>query len=180
MDKHLEKAVFGAGCFWCVESVFLELRGVESVQSGYAGGAAERANYKEVCSGLTKHAEVAQIIFDPSVIAFEQLLQVFWSTHDPTTPNRQGNDRGPQYRSAIFYLDEAQRLSAEKSKQEIATQLWSAPIVTEISPLQEFFAAEDYHQNYFKLNPGNPYCQLVINPKLKKFRANFAGLLKKD
>jgi len=172
-------ATFGAGCFWCVEAVFQDLRGVEKVVSGYSGGARANPTYEQVCSGATGHAEVAQITFDPTVICFEELLEVFWLTHDPTTLNRQGGDTGTQYRSVIFYHDEAQKAAAEKSKQETgATNLWPNPIVTEISPLKAFYPAENYHQNYFNLHGSERYCQVVINPKVKKFRQKFADRLK--
>ena len=148
-----ETATFGAGCFWCVEAVFQNLVGVEKVVSGYMGGAIKNPTYREVCSGLTGHAEVTQVVFDPDKIRFDQLLEVFWSTHDPTTLNRQGHDRGTQYRSVIFYHDEAQKLAAEKSKIEVAENLWDDPIVTEIVPVEIFYPAESYHQNYFNENP---------------------------
>ncbi len=175
---NLEKATFAAGCFWCVEAVFLRLKGVQGVASGYVGGTADTANYKAVCGGDTGHAEVIQISFDPDVISFEQLLEVLWTAHDPTTLNRQGNDIGTQYRSAIFYHDEAQQLAAKKSISEVAAPLWDRAIVTEVSELKAFYPAEDYHQNYFANNPTNRYCNAVINPKLVKLRKNFAHLLK--
>lgn len=171
-------ATFGAGCFWCVEAVFQNLIGVEKVVSGYMGGNVKNPTYREVCSGLTGHAEVTQIHFDPDKIRFDQLLQVFWSTHDPTTLNRQGNDRGTQYRSVIFYHDESQKLIAEKSKNEVAVELWDEPIVTEIVPAEIFYPAENYHQNYFNENPTNGYCLAVINPKMAKLRSHFAHLLR--
>lgn len=177
-DK-LEQAIFGAGCFWCVEAVFQNLKGVHRVESGYAGGKVANPTYREVCSGKTGHAEVAQISFDPAVISFEELLEVFWHSHDPTTLNRQGADVGTQYRSAIFYHNEAQRAAAEASKKKTGESgLWENPIVTEIAPLKEFYKAEDYHQNYFNDNPDQPYCSVVIAPKLSKFRREFAHLLK--
>lgn len=179
MSKQLETATFGAGCFWCVEAVFQELEGVEKVVSGYAGGSVENPTYQQVCSGTTGHAEVAQITYDPEVISYEELLDVFWRTHDPTTLNRQGADVGPQYRSVIFYHNEEQKALAEKSKQETdASDLWSNPIVTEIQPLPKFYPAEDYHQNYFRQNPYQPYCQMVISPKMSKFRKEFQSRLK--
>ena len=175
----LEKATFGAGCFWCVEAVFQELKGVESVVSGYTGGQPENPTYKEVCSGTTGHAEVAQITYDPAKITFEELLEVFWQTHDPTTLNRQGADVGTQYRSAIFYHSEAQKALSEKYKQELdQSGAFQDPIVTEINPLGEFYAAEDYHQNYYTLNAAQPYCAFVIKPKMEKFRKVFADKLK--
>ena len=177
-NNNLAKATFGAGCFWCVEAVFQELIGVEAVVSGYTGGHIKNPTYKEITTGTTGHAEVAQISFDPDQITFEELLEVFWTTHDPTTLNRQGNDVGPQYRSAIFYHDEAQKEIAEKSIREVAPQLWENPIVTEIAPLGPFYVAEDYHQNFYTLNPNYGYCRVIIDPKVKKFREKFADKLK--
>ena len=178
MSSNLDTAVFGAGCFWCVEAIFQNLKGVQSVESGYSGGTVENPSYKEVCTGTTGHAEVAKIIFDPSVISYDELLEVFWTTHDPTTLNRQGADVGTQYRSVIFYLNDKQKESAEKSKKEIAPQIWDDPVVTEISPLTNFYIAEDYHQNYYNENPEQSYCKYVINPKLEKFRKKFKEKLK--
>ncbi len=175
----IQKATLGAGCFWCIEAVFQELKGVSKVVSGYAGGHVENPTYNQVCSGTTGHAEVAEITFDNAVIGYEELLYVFWRTHDPTTLNRQGNDVGSQYRSVIFYHSEEQRAAAEKSKAETeALDLWPHPIVTEIVPLQIFYAAEDYHQNYFALNGNQPYCRVVIDPKIRKFRKEFDKQLK--
>lgn len=162
-----EKATFGGGCFWCTEAVFEKLDGVISVTSGYAGGHTPNPTYKQVCTGETGHAEVVQIEFDPARITYEQLLQVFWLAHDPTTPNRQGADVGTQYRSIILYHDEAQRQAAERSKDE-AQKHFSRPIVTEIVPLKAFYPAEHYHQDFFRNNPRQVYCQAVIAPKLKK------------
>lgn len=183
MDKisssNLDTAVFGAGCFWCVEAIFQELKGVEAVESGYSGGSVENPTYKQVCTGTTGHAEVARIIFDPSVITYDELLDVFWTTHDPTTLNRQGADVGEQYRSVIFYLNDAQKESAEKSKQDVAPKIWDDLIVTAIEPLTSFYIAEDYHQNYYNDNSGQSYCKFVINPKLEKFRKKFKEKLKK-
>ena len=183
MDKitssNLDTAVFGCGCFWCTEAIFEELKGVESVEAGYAGGTVENPSYEQVCSGTTGHAEVARIIFDPSVISYDELLEVFWTTHDPTTLNRQGADVGEQYRSVIFYLNDKQKESAEKSKKDVAPQIWDNPIVTSIEPLKNFFIAEDYHQNYYDNNKTKGYCQFVINPKLEKFRKKFKEKLKK-
>jgi len=174
-------ATFGAGCFWCVEAVFQRLDGVISVQSGYAGGTVENPTYKQVCTGATGHAEVCQIRFDPAKISFDDLLQVFWKTHDPTTLNRQGADEGTQYRSVIFYHDDQQRAQAEKRKKELdASGAWRNPIVTEISPLTRFYPAEDYHQNYYRTNPQQGYCRIVIQPKLEKFEKVFADKLKKQ
>jgi peptide-methionine (S)-S-oxide reductase len=167
--QKLEQATFGAGCFWCVEAVFEQLEGVHSVIAGYAGGDTPNPTYSEVCKGKTGHAEVAQIVFDPSKINFEQLLDLFWKSHDPTTLNRQGADIGTQYRSVIFYHDENQRITAEKSKIEAAKYIKDA-IVTEIKPLEKFYEAENYHQDYYKNNPMAPYCMFVIQPKLDKLK----------
>jgi peptide-methionine (S)-S-oxide reductase len=173
-------ATFGGGCFWCVEAVFQQLEGVISVQSGYAGGTVDNPTYKQVCSGTTGHAEVCQIRYDPAKISFDELLEAFWKVHDPTTLNQQGADVGTQYRSVIFYHDDQQRAEAEKRKQELdASGAWTDPIVTEISPLIKFYPAEDYHQNYFRTNPQQGYCQFVIRPKLEKFEKVFASKLKK-
>jgi peptide-methionine (S)-S-oxide reductase len=163
----LEKATFGGGCFWCVEAVFERMEGVRTVVSGYAGGSVQNPTYDEVCAGTTGHAEVVQITFDPAVVAYEELLETFWQAHDPTTPNRQGADVGSQYRSVIFTQSEAQREAAEKSRSALAKRT-EEPIVTEIAPLQQFFEAEEYHQDYFRNNPNAPYCVFVIQPKLRK------------
>jgi peptide-methionine (S)-S-oxide reductase len=179
MSGKLEKATFGAGCFWCVEAVFQQLNGVHQVVSGYSGGEAENPSYKEVCTGRTGHAEVAQITYDPDAISYEDLLYVFWRTHDPTTLNRQGADVGTQYRSVIFYHDEKQKVAAEKSRRETdASRVWPNPIVTQIEPLGNFYPAEDYHQNYYRENPYQPYCMAVIDPKVRKFKKEFADRLK--
>jgi peptide-methionine (S)-S-oxide reductase len=179
MSPTFETATFGAGCFWCVEAIFLDLQGVHKVVSGYAGGTVQNPTYQQVCSGTTGHAEVTQITFDPEVISYEELLYVFWRTHDPTTLNRQGADVGTQYRSVIFYHDEAQKAIAEQSKQETdASDLWPNPIVTEIVPFEHFYEAEAYHQNYYHLNPNQPYCRLVIDPKVQKFRKTFQDQLR--
>lgn len=163
-----EKITFGGGCFWCIEAVFQRIKGVESVASGYAGGAVPNPTYKQVCTGTTGHAEVVQIEFNPSVVSFEKLLDLFWAAHDPTTLNRQGADIGTQYRSVIFYENEAQKTAAEKSK-TAAQKDFKDPIVTEIVPMAPFFKAEDYHQNYYNLNgTRNGYCAMVISPKLQK------------
>ncbi len=175
----MEEAIFGAGCFWCVEAVFSEVKGVESVQSGYMGGQLDNPTYKEVCSGTTGHAEVAKISFNPSDVSYEQLLEIFWRTHNPTTLNRQGNDVGTQYRSVIFYTSEDQKQKALASKQAVEhSKLWENPIVTEISAATKFYAAEDYHNDYYKLNPDQPYCTYVVGPKVAKFKHAFAELLK--
>ncbi|HEX9829723.1 MAG TPA: peptide-methionine (S)-S-oxide reductase MsrA [Bacteroidota bacterium] len=165
----LEKATFGAGCFWCVEAVFERLGGVKSVVAGYAGGTKANPTYEEVCTGNTGHAEVAQITYDPAVIKFETLLEWLWKSHDPTTLNRQGADAGTQYRSVIFYHDDAQKTVAEKSK-TAAQAMFKDPIVTEIQPLTKFYEAENYHQDYYKNNQNAPYCTFVIKPKLKKLK----------
>lgn len=178
-DNKFEKATFGAGCFWCVEAIYERLEGVYNVESGYSGGHVTNPSYNQVITGRTGHAEVIRFDFDPTVISFEQLLEVFWHTHDPTTLNRQGNDVGPQYRSAIFYHNEAQKEIALKSKAKTdASDLWSNPIVTEISPLINYYVAEDYHQDYFENNPNAGYCSVVIAPKVRKFMREFSHLLK--
>ena len=164
-----ETAVFGAGCFWCVEAVFQRLDGVLTVTPGYSGGLTEDPTYESVCSGSTGHAEAAKISFDPNVITYKQLLEMFWRSHDPTTLNRQGNDIGTQYRSVIFYLNEEQKQTAELSKSEIGkSNVWAGPIVTEIEQLIQFYPAEDYHHSYYKSNPDQDYCRFVIEPKLEK------------
>jgi len=174
-----EIAVFGAGCFWCVEAIFNELKGVKSVTPGYTGGKTTNPTYKEVCSGKTNHVEVAKIVFDPSVISYKELLEVFWKTHDPTTLNRQGADKGTQYRSAIFYTTPLQKEQAEFYKNELEkTKTWRNPIVTEIQPLTVFYPAEDYHNDYYKNNPEQGYCKMVIQPKVEKFKKAFEQKLK--
>ena len=179
MPKKFDITTLGAGCFWCIEAVFQNLKGVESVVSGYTGGHVENPTYEQICTGTTGHAEVAQITFDPDVISFEDLLYVFWRTHDPTTLNRQGADVGTQYRSAIFFDSEEQKKIAEKSKAKTdASDLWPEPIVTEISQLDKFYKAEEYHQDYYKLNSNQPYCRLVIDPKIRKLKKEFADRLK--
>ncbi|TXK51342.1 peptide-methionine (S)-S-oxide reductase MsrA [Pontibacter qinzhouensis] len=175
----MEIATFGNGCFWCTEAVFQQLEGVEKVESGYAGGHVENPTYKQVCTATTGHAEVLQITYDPQKISFEELLEVFWETHDPTTLNRQGNDVGPQYRSVIFYHNEEQRQLSEKYKQELETSgAFNDPIVTAIEPLSNYYPAEDYHQNYFLQNGFQPYCSFVVRPKVEKFRKVFGHKLK--
>ncbi|MDZ4844968.1 MAG: peptide-methionine (S)-S-oxide reductase MsrA [Chitinophagales bacterium] len=179
-NNKLDTATLGAGCFWCVEAIFQNLEGVHSVYAGYAGGHVNNPTYKQVCDGGTGHVEVAQITYDPVKISFEELLHVFWKTHDPTTLNRQGNDVGDQYRSVIFYHNENQKAVAEKSKQEMdASGYYDSPIVTAIEPLSNYSKAEDYHQNYFKYNSKQPYCQMVIQPKVEKFKKEFKEKLKK-
>ena len=173
-------ATLGTGCFWCTEAIFRELAGVHSVVSGYSGGHVEHPTYEQVCSKTTGHAECVQVSFDPDVISFADLLDIFWKVHDPTTPNRQGNDVGPQYRSAIFYHDEAQKRIAEASLAAAeAAKIWPDPIVTEISAFDIFYPAEDYHQKYFeRIGTRNPYCTYVVAPKVSKFRQVFKDRLK--
>lgn len=174
-------ATLGGGCFWCLEAVFDELQGVEQVVSGYAGGHVPNPTYEQVCTGTTGHAEVVQITFDPRLISYRELLQVFFAVHDPTTPNRQGADVGPQYRSIILYHNGEQKQIAEGVIAELeAARVWPNPIVTEVVPLQAFYPAEDYHQKYFKNNPWQAYCQVVIAPKVSKFRKEFGARLKKQ
>lgn len=176
MSKSTEHATLGGGCFWCLEAVYQEVEGVHSITPGYAGGTKETADYETVCTGTTGHAEVVQLAFDPDVITYAELLDIFWTIHDPTTPNRQGNDRGPQYRSAIYYHDEAQQATAEQSMQSVAPQMWEDPIVTELSPLEAFYPAETNHHDYYrKVGNRNPYCTFVITPKVNKFRQKFAA-----
>lgn len=177
-SMNTEIATFGAGCFWCVEAVFQELKGVIKVESGYMGGSIPNPSYREVCTGTTGHAEVTRITFDPAIISYDELLEVLWTTHDPTTLNRQGADAGTQYRSAIFYHSEDQKSKAEKSKKEVATTIWDSPIVTEIVAADTFYPAEDYHQDYYALNPNAGYCRAVISPKVAKVRATFTDKLK--
>lgn len=181
MEKELEKATFGAGCFWCVEAIYELVEGIDHVESGYSGGHVENPSYREVTTGKTGHAEVARIHYDPEVISYEELLEVFWHTHNPTTLNRQGNDVGPQYRSVIFYHNEEQKKIAEQSlKKTDKSDLWDDPIVTEIEPLENYYVAENYHQNYYENNPNAGYCSYVIAPKVKKFKKEFDYLLKKS
>lgn len=176
---NLELATFGGGCFWCTEAIFLRVKGVESVKSGYAGGKVKNPTYREICSGLTGHAEVIQISFNPLLVSFEELLEIFWNTHDPTTLNKQGADEGTQYRSVIFYHNESQKNLAEQYKAQLeASRIFKKPIVTEISPLPEFYKAEDYHQDYYALNQGQGYCQYVIRPKVEKLKKQFENKLK--
>lgn len=178
-DK-LQTATLGGGCFWCLEAIYDDLIGVDRVESGYAGGHTPNPSYKQVCSGTTGHAEVVQLDFNPEVISYRDILNIFFTIHDPTTLNRQGADVGTQYRSVIFYHDEGQREIAEKVIGEIeASGLWPDPIVTELSPLDEFYIAEDYHQEYFANNPNQPYCQVVIAPKVTKFRKAYVEKLKR-
>ncbi len=181
-NNKLEKVTFGGGCFWCVEAVFDQLQGVESVTSGYAGGHTENPTYKEVCSGTTGHAEVIQVVFDPSVISFDELLDVFWTVHDPTQLNRQGNDVGEQYRSIILYENDEQKLMAERSIKEFeASDMYNGNFTTQVVPLTKFYPAEDYHQEYYENNADkNPYCSLVIAPKIDKFYKKFYDKLKPE
>ena len=166
-----EVATLGGGCFWCLEAIFSEIEGIEKVVSGYSGGTVINPSYEEVCTGSTGHAEAVQLTFDPQEISFEQILRIFFAIHDPTTPNRQGADVGSQYRSAIFYHNEEQRNIAEQVIRELdSANVWDNPIVTEVTPFQGFYPAEDYHQKYYNRNPEQPYCQVVIAPKLAKLR----------
>jgi peptide-methionine (S)-S-oxide reductase len=178
-QANMEKATFGSGCFWCTEAIFLRLKGVEKVVSGYSGGKLKNPTYKEISSGKTGHAEVVQITYDPNVITYEEMLEVFWKTHDPTTLNRQGNDIGTQYRSVVFYHSERQKELAEHYKNALNKEgVYKDPIVTEISPLAEFYEAEEYHQNYYAQNPNQGYCSFVITPKIEKFEKVFKEKLK--
>ncbi|TVQ65561.1 MAG: peptide-methionine (S)-S-oxide reductase [Balneolaceae bacterium] len=180
-NNRTEVAVFGAGCFWCVEAIYQRVNGVSAVESGYAGGHVENPTYQQVITGRTGHAEVIRLEYDPSVISYRELLEVFWHTHDPTTLNRQGADVGTQYRSAIFYLTEEQRDTALASLRKTNdSDLWRDPIVTEVTPLVNYSTAEDYHQNYFNNNPNAGYCSVVIAPKLAKFKRDFPHLLQES
>jgi methionine-S-sulfoxide reductase len=180
-DSTLRKATFASGCFWCTEAVFDQLKGVKSVESGYTGGHALNPTYEQVCSGTSGHAEAIQITYDPAEISFEDLLRVFWETHDPTTLNRQGHDVGTQYRSGIFYHDDEQRAVAEQYKRQLdASKSFGAPIVTEITKFETFYPAEKYHQEYFERNPNQGYCAMVIRPKVEKFRKQFNALLRPE
>ena len=179
VTEGLEVATLGGGCFWCTEAIYQDLKGVEKVLSGYSGGHVDNPSYRQVTSGTTGHAEVIQVVFDPKVISFEEVLEVFWATHDPTTLNRQGADVGPQYRSAVFYHSDEQKQKAEFFKKKLdESGAFGKPIVTEITAFNNFYVAEDYHQNYFKENGGQPYCQFVIRPKMEKFKKAFAEKLK--
>ncbi len=181
MSNHFETATLAGGCFWCLEAVFDELKGVQSVESGYAGGHVENPSYRAVCNGNTGHAEVVRVTFDPSVLGFRDLLNVFFAIHDPTTLNRQGADVGTQYRSAIFYHSAEQQETAETLIRELNEQkIWDHPIVTEVKPISNYYQAEDYHQEYFASNPNQPYCQAVVAPKVTKFRKHFLDMLKKQ
>lgn len=181
MNTNLQTATLAGGCFWCLEAVFDEMKGVVSVESGYSNGHTSNPTYREVCNGNTGHAEVVQVKYDPSVISFRDLLNVFFAIHDPTTMNRQGGDVGTQYRSAIFYHDDDQKQVAEELIKSLnAQQIWDRPIVTEVTKLDKFYVAEDYHQEYFARNTFQPYCQAVVAPKVAKFRKHFLELLKKQ
>jgi peptide-methionine (S)-S-oxide reductase len=174
LEPGLERATFGSGCFWCTEAVFQQLRGVRSVVSGYSGGNVANPTYEQVCSGTTGHAEVIQVTYDPKEVSYPELLEAFWQSHDPTTLNQQGNDVGTQYRSVVFYSNDEQRKLAEKYRADLdASGAFSAPIVTEIAPLETFYPAEKYHQNYYRSNPAQGYCAFVIRPKVEKFRKVF-------
>ncbi len=178
-EDSLELATLGGGCFWCLEPIYDELEGVAKVEVGYSGGDVADPSYEHVCTGTTGHAEVVQITFDPTAVSFEEILEVFFSIHDPTTPDRQGADVGPQYRSAIFYHSDEQKETAERVIRELdAEGIWGAPIVTEVSPLESYYRAEEYHQKYFAKNPQAAYCQLVIAPKIAKFRQKSGARLK--
>jgi len=175
----IELATFASGCFWCTEAIFQDVQGVLKVTSGYTGGRVKHPTYEQVCSGTTGHAEALQVEFDPKVVSFEQLCQIFFATHNPTTLNRQGNDIGEQYRSGIFYHSDDQREVAERVAREVDSEhIYDGRVVTEVTKFSEFFPAEGYHQNYFAKNPEQPYCQAVINPKVAKFRQKFSHLLK--
>ena len=178
-DKQLEVATLGGGCFWCLDAVYRDVAGVERVVSGYAGGHVPNPTYEQVCGKRTGHAEVVQVWYDPAVIRYEDILTIFWRIHDPTTRDRQGNDVGTQYRSIILYHDVAQRAAAEQTRDQAVTEgVWRDPIVTEIVPLETFYEAEEYHQDYFAQNPYQPYCVYVVDPKVRKFRKSFQDKLK--
>lgn len=178
---HTLVATFGNGCFWCTEAIFQELEGVVSVTSGYSGGHVANPTYRQVCTGTTGHAECLNIVYDPAKISFDELLEVFWKTHDPTTLNKQGDDVGPQYRSVIFYHNDEQKKLAQKYKVALnKSGAFNHPIVTAIEPFVKFYPAEDYHQDYYQLNGAAPYCHLVIQPKVEKFEKAFSGKLKKN
>ena len=180
MNQRKEIATLGGGCFWCLEAIFTELRGVEKVESGYSGGSVPNPSYEQVCTGKTGHAEVIQITFDPEIISLRELLEVFFTIHDPTTLNRQGSDVGTQYRSAIFYhAPEQEKIAREVIAELEKAKVWDAPIVTEITPFEAFYPAEEYHREYFERNPEQPYCRIVIAPKVAKFRKQFLGKLRK-
>jgi peptide-methionine (S)-S-oxide reductase len=179
MVDNLEVATLGSGCFWCTEAFFLPVKGIKSVVSGYSGGKVKNPTYKEVCSGLTGHAEVIQVTFDPTIISYSEVLEIFWNTHDPTTLNKQGADEGTQYRSVVYFHNDEQKKIAEDYKTQLnQSAVFKNPVVTEISPFTVFYPAENYHQNYFELNPTQGYCAYVIRPKVEKFRKQFEAKLK--
>jgi peptide-methionine (S)-S-oxide reductase len=181
MNANLQTATLAGGCFWCLEAVFDEIKGVHGVESGYAGGFVDNPSYREVCNGDTGHAEVVQVHFDPNIVSYRDLLNVFFAIHDPTSLNRQGADVGTQYRSAIFYHDDEQKKTAEELVKELNSQkIWDKPIVTQVEKLDRFYMAEDYHQEYFARNPYQPYCMAVVSPKVSKFRKHYQDLLKKE
>lgn len=181
MNTNLHTATLAGGCFWCLEAVYDDIKGVHGVESGYAGGQVDNPTYRQVCNGDTGHADVVQVHFDPNVVSYRDLLNVFFAIHDPTTLNRQGADVGTQYRSAIFYHNDDQKMVAENLIEEMNTQkIWDNPIVTEVVPLDKFYMAEEYHQEYFARNPYQPYCQAVVAPKVSKFRKHFLEMLKKE
>ena len=178
-SQNMEQATFGAGCFWCIEAIFDQIEGVDSVASGYMGGSESTANYEDVCSGKTDHAEVIHILYDSSKVSYEKLLEVLFTVHDPTTLNRQGNDKGPQYRSVIFYHSEAQKLSAQKVIAQLdSANIWQNKIVTEVTQARTFYKAESYHQDYYNGHQEQPYCNIVITPKVEKFKKTFSDLVK--
>jgi len=178
MSTH-EIATLGGGCFWCLEAVYDEMEGVLSVESGYMGGHVENPSYAAVCTGTTGHVEVVQLTFDPTITSYREILEVFFTIHDPTTPDRQGNDSGPQYRSVIFYHGNAQKAAAEEVIRSIdAAKIWPSPIVTQVRAASRFYVAEDYHQEYFRNNSSQPYCTYIVDPKVKKFRDKFAAKIK--
>jgi peptide-methionine (S)-S-oxide reductase len=177
MAGNLETAILGSGCFWCTEAVYLEVKGITSVESGYMGGAVEHPTYEQVCTGATGHAEVVKLTFDPAVVSYRDLLEIFFTIHDPTTLNRQGNDVGTQYRSVIYHQAPQQEATARQVIAEMA-HVWDAPIVTELSPAQTFYKAEDYHQDYFRLHPLQGYCAFVVAPKVDKFKKTYASRLR--
>ena len=180
MNDEMQVATLGSGCFWCTEAFFLKLKGVESVESGYSGGKVKNPTYREICTGMIGHAEVVQVKFNPKEISYEDILEVFWNTHDPTTLNKQGADEGTQYRSVVFYHNDDQKKVAEQYKIQLdKSGTFKNPIVTEITPLSIFYPAEDYHQNYYALNPNQGYCQYVIRPKVEKFNKQYSAKLKK-
>ncbi len=178
-ENNIETAILGNGCFWCTEAVFQLVKGVISVESGYSGGDTENPTYKEICTGTTNHAECLKVTFDNTIVSFDEILKIFWETHDPTTPNRQGNDVGTQYRSIIFYQNDTQKNIAENFKDQLnKAGSFKNPIVTLIEPFTKFYKAEDYHQNYYNLNGSAPYCQFVVRPKVEKFNTYLAAYKK--